>query len=75
MSADTYTRHGLAIINPYGGVWTDEIFQTPDDALAYLKRFWKDRTDFGDYKLAVATLTVTLDREPGQPTFIPLPKL
>lgn len=74
MAQDTYVRNGLAIINPYGGVWTDEIFQTPDDAMKYLKEFWKNGNNrFKEYKLAVATLTITLDRTPGEPTFIPLP--
>lgn len=75
MAQDTYVRNGLAIINPYGGVWCDEVFQTPEDALRYLKRFWKDGNDrLGEYKLAVATLTITLDRPVGVPTFIPLPQ-
>lgn len=74
MDQQTYTRNGLAIINPYGGVWTDEVFQTPDDAMNYLKGFWDGKVDrLKGYKLAVATLTITLDRTPGAPTFIPLP--
>lgn len=74
MSQQTYTRNGLAIINPYGGVWTDEIFQTPEDAMNYLREFWDGKNDrMKEYKLAVATLTITLDRPPGEPTFIPLP--
>ena len=74
MSDDTYKRHGLAILSPYGGIWTDEVFQTPEDALKYINDFWKGKNDrIGEYKLAVATLTVTLDRPPGEPTFIPLP--
>lgn len=73
-SRDTYVRNGLAIINPYGGIWTDEIFQTSDDAMKYLTEFWKGKNDrLKEYKLAVATLTITLDRTPGAPTFIPLP--
>ncbi len=70
----TYTRNGLAIINPYGGVWTDSIFQTPEDAMKYLTGFWNGKNDrLKEYKLAVATLTITLDRPLGEPTFIPLP--
>lgn len=75
MAQDVYVRNGLAIINPYGGVWTDEVFQTPEDALKYLDQFWKgDNARLKEYKLAVATLTITLDRTPGEPTFIPLPE-
>jgi len=71
---DTYVRNGLAIINPYGGIWTDEIFQTPEDALKYLNDFWKGKNDrLKEYKLAVATLTVTLDRPVGEPTYIAFP--
>ena len=74
MERDTYITHGLAIINPYGGIWTSEVFQTPEAALEYLNRFWKGSNDrLGEYKLAVATLTVTLDRKPGEPIFVPLP--
>lgn len=75
MAQDVYVRNGLAIINPYGGVWTDEIFQTPEAAMKHLTGFWKGGNDrLKEYKLAVATLTTTLDRAPGEPTFIPLPE-
>lgn len=74
MSQDTYTRNGLAIINPYGGVWTDQVFQTPEDALKHLNNFWNGKNDrLNEYKLAVATLTITLDRKPGEPMYVPLP--
>ena len=72
---DTYVRNGLAIINPYGGVWTDKIFQSPEEAMQYLNSFWKDgNPKLKEYKLAIATLTITLDRSPGEPTFLPLPE-
>lgn len=74
MTEPTYVTHGLAIINPYGGIWTPHVFQTPDEAMKYLSEFWKGKNDrLKEYKLAVATLTVSLDRTPGVPTFIPLP--
>lgn len=74
MANDTYVTHGLAIINPYGGIWTPHVFSTPDEAMKYLHDFWKGKNDrMKEYKLAVATLTVTLDRTPGEPIFIPLP--
>jgi len=76
MGRDTYVMHGLAIINPYGGVWTGEIFQTKEAAMLHLTDYWKGNNDrLGEYKLAVATMTITLDREPGEPIFIPLPQL
>lgn len=74
MDQKTYIRNGLAIINPYGGVWADEVFQTPEAAMKYLNDFWKGKNDrIKDYKLAVATLTITLDRPVGEPMYVPLP--
>lgn len=71
---ETYVRNGIAIINPYGGIWTGDIFQTPEEARAYLERFWKGtNSDLSRFKLAIASQTVTLDRAPGEPTFIDLP--
>lgn len=72
---ETYVRNGIAIINPYGGIWTGEIFQTPEEAHAYLTQFWKNTSnDLSRFKLAIATQTITLDRTPGDPVFIDLPK-
>lgn len=33
---------GLAIVGPYGNVWTDQLFESTEEAAAYLKNFWKD---------------------------------
>lgn len=75
MAYDPYVTRGLTIINPYGGIWTPHVFSSPDEAMKYLTSFWNGKNDrLKEYKLAVATLTVTLDREPGEPTFIPLPE-
>jgi len=72
---DTYVRNGLAIISPYGGIWTDTIFQRPEEAMKYLNEFWKGKSErIKEYKLAIATLTITLDRPVGEPTFIDLPQ-
>lgn len=71
--ADSYTRNGIAIINPYGHVWTDRIFQKPEEAVEYLRSFWKEMPmDISKFKLAMATLTITIDRPAGEPTFIDL---
>lgn len=72
---EPYTRQGIAIINPYGGIWTSEIFDTPEAALARLKAFWRNvpNHDISKFKLAMATQTVTLNRTPGEPSFLPLP--
>lgn len=69
---ETYERVGLAIINPYGGVWTDSLFESPEKAAAYLKQHYPqgDRTQF---KLASARLTVEVTRPVGEPAYIALP--
>jgi hypothetical protein len=74
MSNEPYVMRGLAIINPYGGIWTPHVFSTPEEAMKYLESFWNGKSDrLKGYRLAVATLTVTLDRVPSEPTFITLP--
>jgi hypothetical protein len=71
---DVRRKHGIAIINPYGGIWTDEIFDTPEAAAECLKQFWKEAPmDLSKFKLAMATATITLDRVPGDPILIPVP--
>jgi hypothetical protein len=73
---DPYVKHGIAIINPYGGIWTNEVFDTPEAAYAYLRHFWKGvpTADLTRYQLAMATQIVTLDRPAGDPIFLPLPQ-
>ena len=75
--AEPYVRQGIAIINPYGGIWSNEIFDTPEAALAYLKSFWRNvpNHDIGKFSLAMATQTVTLNCTHGEPIFLPLPDL
>lgn len=68
-----YSQRGIAIINPYGGVWSPVLFQTPDAALAHLKTFWPKDYDLSKFKLAMVTQTTTIDRAPGEPQFVPLP--
>lgn len=72
---DPYIRQGIAIINPYGGIWTNEIFETPEAALRHLKKYWSNNESFdpSKWRLAMATQTVTLNRTPGEPIFMPLP--
>lgn len=74
MTDEPYIRKGLAIINRYGGVWTDQLFRTPEEAQAYLRQFWKNvDTDLRGFKLAEASLTIQIDRPVGDPTYIPFP--
>jgi hypothetical protein len=34
--------HGWAIVGPYGNVWHDGVFERPEEAWAYLDRFWRN---------------------------------
>lgn len=36
----TYERTGVGIVNPYGQLWSDEVYDTPEAAIAHLRRFW-----------------------------------
>lgn len=38
-----YTRKGWAILNSYNDLWSDEIFETPEDARGYVERYWIKR--------------------------------
>ena len=78
MSAPTDGRErrqqtGLAILNQYGGIWTDELFETPEAALAYLKSYWKDQKDLSGYRLVQAVKTIEVYRPQGDPVIVPLP--
>lgn len=71
---ETRQKTGIVIINPYGGIWTDEIFDTPEAALEYLRAFWKEAPmDLKAFKLAMGVQTLTVFREAGEPTFVPWP--
>ncbi len=68
--------NGYAIINPYGGIWTESLFKTPEEARDYLRRFWANIEGFDQKKwgVALATATIVLERDPGKPEILPLPK-
>lgn len=55
---------GFGIINPYGSFWTDEVFQTPDRAWDYLRKFWKSEGFSEEYRdcrgFVVVPVTVIL---------------
>jgi len=72
---EPYTRQGIAIINPYGGIWTNEVFKTPEEALGYLKAYWKGvpNHDISKFRLAMAVQTTTIYRPQGEPKFFPMP--
>lgn len=71
-----YMKQGIAIINPYGGIWTNQVFDTPEAALTYLKSLWKDVPghDLGEFKLAMAMQTTEVIRPVGDPEFFPMPR-
>jgi hypothetical protein len=69
-------KHGLAIIGPYGTVWTDKVFDTPEKALEYLEAFWRGNWKPHQWKLAAATQTVAVvtDTKEIMLPYIPLPE-
>lgn len=70
---EPYTSRGLAIINPYGGIWTRHIFDTPEAAIKYLRDYWGEKHDISKFKLAPAHLEVKLDEFDGKPRLLSLP--
>lgn len=61
LNGKPYTSEGLAIINPYGGIWTSHIFDTREDALTHLRKFWGTITfDESGWHVASASLTITV---------------
>jgi hypothetical protein len=76
VAEDTSTRKGIAIISPYGGIWSNELFETAEAARRYLADYWKKTPhhDLSGYRLARATQTVTLIRAPGELLLIDMPK-
>jgi hypothetical protein len=63
---------GLAIINSYGGLWDNRLFDRPEDALAYLKEHYDDQ-NIGNFKLAMAVQTTEIYSGLSEPEFIPFP--
>lgn len=57
------------ILNPWGDVWTYDVFNSPEAATAYVKRFWGDnrsKVDLNAFKPVRVTITVAVaDEQPG----------
>ena len=71
---ETKTKTGLVIVSPYGNIWSDEIFETPEAALQSLKDFWRESPmELCGFKLAMAVQVTTITRPPEEPIFVPLP--
>lgn len=66
-----YTKRGLAIIGPYGNVWTDELFEDDKQAAAYLDNFWNKSGGWipGEWKLVTATQVITTDEGVSEVSF------
>lgn len=47
-------RQGFSIVNPYGDMWTTEIFGTAEQAHEYVRQFWKGKPF--DYRVVRARL-------------------
>lgn len=56
------TEQGLAIVNRWGSIWTDKVFDTPEAAISYLKSFFT-KIDPTEWSLVPATLTVAADSD------------
>jgi hypothetical protein len=61
---------GIAIINPYGGFWADEVFDTPELAREYLKKNYPTNSKQSEFKFAMAVMTIELYRKPGEPEYV-----
>jgi hypothetical protein len=70
---EPYTANGLAIVNPYGGIWTRQLFDTPEAAIKYLRTYWGEKEDISRFKLAPAHLEVKLDEFGGKPRLLAIP--
>lgn len=53
------TSFGLALVGPYGNVWHDDLFETPDAAIRYLTTYWRGvKWDHSKWKVVQATKTI-----------------
>lgn len=53
---------GIGIVNPWGDLWTDKVFDTPEAAIRYLDAFWAEipnvKHDPEHYRLTPVVKTV-----------------
>lgn len=59
-------HNGYGIVSPYGDMWTSTIFNTADQAKAYVKDSWKDikgNHDVSKYRIVWARQTARYIRE------------
>jgi len=67
-------KRGLAIIGPYGNIWTDAVFDTPKQAAEYIKRAWPAEyvIDWTQWRAVPATITVAADVQTQPVESLPL---
>ena len=65
---DPYVRHGVAIVGPYGNIWTERIFKDEEEAKQHIKIFWQNVNtfDISQWSVVPATLSVTAKIEQKQ---------
>jgi hypothetical protein len=63
----TASREGYGILNPYGDMWSSNVFDTMDEASEYLRNFWrksKPGADLSAYKIVKAKQTAKYLADP-----------
>jgi hypothetical protein len=54
----TANRDGYGILNPYGDMWTTEIFETPAAAEQFVRDFWRGAKDIDHSRFRVVRARV-----------------
>lgn len=62
MTDTANVTRGLAIIGPFGNVWSNRLYETPTEAIAHIKEFWKGHViEWEKWKVAPATQTIEIN--------------
>lgn len=51
-------REGFALLNKYGDVWANALFDNAGDADAYLRNFWNGNFRREEWRVIEATMTI-----------------
>lgn len=74
LDSNEHRRQGIVIINPYGGIWGPNVFESPAQARQHLENFWRGiPCDLTKFKLAWGEQVTRIALTPGEPQFIDLP--
>jgi len=60
---NAYVLRGWGIVNPYGGIWTHEIFATEDDARRHLEEFGKSMKPWNPKGFRFVRVKLTVEAE------------